>query len=286
MICFLWGQSRLSAPGRYCGVLNSAPAIFSPRSSSADLEELLTCTKPSIQSTKRCSSQWNGLFSAWEVKIVHLSFSVKMNSRSNQLSGALCNLRDCSKYLLSNEKSFLWLLLERVGQRLPFCLKWYIQPRWGGKRRKPKSEWLYGLLNPKSNIIVWGPPLSGSHQILLLVLIENPWGPSWKQHSALEKWYKKCLCPSYQNVVSDVCSTFNSPAQFFHLRRRRARGWRAFIDNFAFIWNDCDHGSNNGLLGAIRDALVVAAPSSSHADWSQLCCWCRSVCLERFCTGH
>ena len=119
---------------------------------------------------------------------------------------ALCNLRDRSKYLLSNEKSLSWLLLERITQRLPFCLKCYIQPS-RGKKKEKRSEWLYGLLNPKSNIIVRAPLLSSSHQILLLALIENPWGPSWKQHSALEKWYKKCLCPSYQNVVSEVCGT-------------------------------------------------------------------------------
>lgn len=32
---------------------------------------------------------------------------------------------------------------------------------------------------------------SSPHQILLLVLIENPWGSLWKQCSALEKWAKK-----------------------------------------------------------------------------------------------
>lgn len=59
------------------------------------------------------------------------------------------------------------------------------------KKNGEKSEWLYGLLNPKSNIIVRAPLLSSGHQILLLVLIENPWGPSWKQYSALEKMIQK-----------------------------------------------------------------------------------------------
>lgn len=168
-----------------------------------------------------------------------------------------------------------WLLLARIA-RLPLCLKCNIQPRREGKKCE-KSERLYGLLNPKSNIIVRAPLLSNSHQILLLVLIENPRGPSWKQCSALEKWFKKCVCPSYQNVVSEVCST-STPAQLCQLKRERERGWREFKDNFTFIWNDCDQGSYNRLLEAIRAALVASPLSPSFPDLSQMCC-CR-VCVE------
>lgn len=148
-----------------------------------------------------------------------------------------------------------------------------------GEKNGEKSEWLYGLLNPKSNIIVRAPLLSSCHQILLLVLIENPWGPSWKQCSALEKWYKKCLCPSYQNVVSEVCST-STPSSIMSAEktRERERGWREFIDNFTFVWNDCDHGGYNRLLETIRAVLVASALAPSLLDLPHICCC--SVCFE------
>ncbi len=142
---------------------------------------------------------------------------------------ALCNLRDCSKYLLSNEKSLPWLLLEATTKRLPFCLKCYIQPSW--EKKEKRSKWLYVLLNPKSNIILCAPFLSSSHQILLLVLIENPWAPSWKQHRTLEKWYKICLCPSYQNVMSDVCSTSIHSSIISPGKKKE----REFRDNFTLF---------------------------------------------------
>lgn len=169
------------------------------------------------------------------------------------------------------------LLSARIAQRLPFC-PWTVTfshvERW---KKCEKPEWLHDLLNPKSNIIVRAPLLSGSPQILLLVLIENPRGPSWKQRSALEKWFKKCLCPFYQNVVSEVCSTSTpSPIMSDEKKGEGERGWREFIDNFTLIWNDCDRGGYSRLLEAIRAVLVASPSSPSFPDLSQMCC-CRGV---------
>lgn len=106
------------------------------------------------------------------------------------------------------------------------------------EKKGEKSEWLYGLLNPKSNIIVRAPLLSSSHQILLLVLIENPWGPSWKQYSALEKMIQKMSLSFLSKCCVWGLQHLDSQFNYFSWKgreRQRERGWREFIDNLTYL---------------------------------------------------
>lgn len=127
---------------------------------------------------------------------------------------AWCNLRDTSKWLVGNEKWSMW----------PFSHKGF-HSVWNATFSHEDAEKSANdsttFWTPKSNIIVRAPLPSSRHQLLLLVLIENPQGPSWKHCSALEKRYEKRLCPSYQNVASEGCST-STPAQLFYVKKRKA----------------------------------------------------------------
>lgn len=154
----------------------------------SDLEDLVVCfnfssSRPfrtTIQSAKlsSSSSQRNGLDCPFW-------FRGGKKRRKRRIQGTiyckiLCNFGTASNGFWVMRSHCRDCLLTWPTKRLPFCLKRYIQRWWGEEKKKKhdeKSKWLHGLLNHKSNVIVRAAPLSSRHQILLLALIENPWGP-------------------------------------------------------------------------------------------------------------
>lgn len=131
---------------------------------------------------------------------------------------AVCNLRNSFKGTRRHCRCHCRLLLTSHKGFYSVRDVTFSRDDGGGKEiNKKKSEWLYGLLNPKSNIIVRAPLLSSSHQILPLALIENPRGPSWKRRGALEKRCKK-MPPSFLSKCLRSAAS-RLPAQLFQLER-------------------------------------------------------------------
>lgn len=115
------------------------------------------------QPTNRPNKQTNNQKKTWIPGTIHCKIFCNFGTSSNGFWVTRSHCRDCLFDVTHKEASILSETLHSVMMR--------------GEKNDEKSKWLRGLLNHKSNVIVRAALLSSRHQILLLVLIENPWGP-------------------------------------------------------------------------------------------------------------